>query len=206
MPRLRKLTKHKSDLARLHALWSLQGLGIIEQSDLLAGLADPNPRIRENVIRLVEESGMIGDQLIHHKLVDLAKDTDSTVRFQLALTLGKAEPTPSVQSALETIYLKGHQDEWTRKAVLCSLKGGEINFTSKMAQSIPPAHLEELFELSASRIEKTTDLENLIKTTLGASWKNNEKVRLLNALRSGIARSSNLNSLKSLNIRSLVSN
>jgi putative membrane-bound dehydrogenase-like protein len=203
MPRLRKLTRHKSDLARLHALWSLQGLGIIEQSDLLAGLADPNPRIRENVIRLVEESGMIGDQLIHHKLVDLAKDTDSTVRFQLALTLGKAEPTPSVQSALETIYLKGHQDEWTRKAVLCSLKGDEVKFASSMITRIPPAYLQELFELSASRIENKTDLQNLIITTLGASWEKDEKVQLLNALRSGISRSPNLKSLKHLNIRSL---
>jgi len=206
MPRLRKLTRHKSDFARLHALWSLQGLGVIQPSDLLVGLADPNPRIRENTIRITEASSKIEEQLIIQNLIALANDSDPTVRFQLALTLGEAKPTPSVQDALQTIYLKGHQDEWTRKAVLCSLKGGEINFTSKMAQSIPPAHLEELFELSASRIEKTTDLENLIKTTLGASWKNNEKVRLLNALRSGIARSSNLNSLKSLNIRSLVSN
>ena len=68
-PRLRKLISHKSEFARLHALWSLQGLSVIESGDLLLGLSDPNPRIRENVIRIIEESGVIGDQLIQQKLI-----------------------------------------------------------------------------------------------------------------------------------------
>ena len=202
-PRLRKLISHKSDFARLHALWSLQGLGVIESDDILLGLSDSNPRLRENVIRIAEESGVIGDQLIQQKLVDLAYDTDPTVRFQLALALGKVEKTPSVQGALQKIYFKGHKDDWTRKAVLCSLRGDQVELALNMANRIPPAYLEELFELSASRIESETDLKKLINTILGASWENDEKVQLLNAIRSGVSRSINTKSLKRINIRTL---
>ena len=202
-PRLRKLISHKSEFARLHALWCLHGLSVIESGDLLLGLSDPNPRIRENVIRIIEESGVIGDQLIQQKLVELANDTDPTVRFQLALTLGKVENSSSAQEALQSIYFKGHKDEWTRKAVLCSIKGDEVEFARKTANRIPPAYLEELFELSASRIENEIDLKNLINTILEASWKNDEKIKLLNALRSGISKSSNLKSIKHVKIQSL---
>ena len=202
-PRLRKLISDKNDFARLHALWSLNGLEVIKPEDLLLGLSDKNPKIRENVIRIAEESGFIKNPLIQKKLIDLADDTDPTVRFQVALTLGKIEATPSTHRALQGIYLSDHKDMWTRKAVFCSLKENEVEFTRSMVDRIPPSYLNELFEISASRLKNETDLKILIGITLNTNWKKDEKVKLLNALRSGISRSKNIESLKSINIRSL---
>ena len=202
-PRLRKLISDKNDFARLHALWSLNGLEVIKPEDLLMGLSDKNPKIRENVIRIAEESGFIRDPLIQKKLIDMADDTDPTVRFQVALTLGKIEATPSTHRALQSIYLSDHKDMWTRKAVFCSLKENEVEFTRSMVDRIPPSYLDELFEISASRLKNETDLKILIGITLNTNWKKDEKVKLLNALRSGISRSKNIESLKSINIRSL---
>ena len=92
---------------------------------------------------------------------------------------------------------------WTRKAVFCSLKENEVEFTRSMVDRIPPSYLDELFEISASRLKNETDLKILIGITLNTNWKNDEKVKLLNAIRSGISRSKNIESLKSINIRSL---
>ena len=72
-----------------------------------------------------------------------------------------------------------------------------------MVDRIPPSYLDELFEISASRLKNETDLKILIGITLNTNWKKDEKVKLLNALRSGISRSKNIESLKSINIRSL---
>jgi putative membrane-bound dehydrogenase-like protein len=54
-PALRNLVKKsKTTQARLHALWTLQGLGELTDDDLLAGLRDKSPRVRENALRLAE--------------------------------------------------------------------------------------------------------------------------------------------------------
>ena len=203
-PRLRKLISHKIDFARLHALWSLQGLQVIKSDDILIGLSDSNARIRENVIRIAEESGFIRDPMIQDKLIGLANDTDPTVRFQLALTLGKIDPTHSTQLALQSIYLNDHRDTWIRKAVLCSLKVDEFEFTRNMANKVSPIYLEELFEISARRLKNEIDLKNLISITLNKGWANDDKVKLLNALRTGITSSKNFESLNSINIRTLI--
>ncbi|MEE2614074.1 MAG: PVC-type heme-binding CxxCH protein [Verrucomicrobiota bacterium] len=205
VPQLRKLINHKNHFVRLHSLWSLQGLGAIKFDDILKGLTDSNPRIRENTIRITETIGPIEDQTVIQRLMDLAEDPDSTVRFQLALTLGEIKPTIPVNAALEKIYINGHKDEWTRKAVLCSLKGNEVSFTKAITQKVPPIHLQELFQLTASRITEPVDLDILIKMVLNSDWKNDKKINLLKSLRTGLNRSSNLSRFKSLNANSLVS-
>ena len=205
IPKLRKLIKHNNHFVRLHALWSLQGLGAIKNDDILRGLTDSNPRIRENTIRITETIGKIEDQSIIQRLLDLAEDTDSTVRFQIALTLGEIKPTTSVNTALEKIYINGHKDKWTRKAVLSSLRTNEVSFIKAISKKVPPTYLQELFQLTASRISKPVDLDILIRSILNSDWKNDKKISLLKSLRKGLARSSNLSSFKSLNANSLIS-
>ena len=41
-------------VARVHALWSLQGLKALTDADLLAALADPSPRVVEQAVKLAE--------------------------------------------------------------------------------------------------------------------------------------------------------
>ena len=117
------------------------------------------------------------DQSIIQRLLDLSEDTDSTVRFQVALTLGEIKPTTSVNAALEKIYINGHKDKWTRKAVLSSLRTKEVLFIKAISQKVPPTYLQELFQLTASRISQPVNLEILIKSVLNTDWKNDEKNR-----------------------------
>src|SRR5262249_20026496 len=53
-PLRRLLTGSSYPLARLHALWSLQGLEALEDDDLAAGLADPVAGVRAHAVRLAE--------------------------------------------------------------------------------------------------------------------------------------------------------
>ncbi len=46
--------ERKSALGRLHALWSLDLLGALEPAAISLGLEDPEPRVREQAIRLAE--------------------------------------------------------------------------------------------------------------------------------------------------------
>jgi putative membrane-bound dehydrogenase-like protein len=103
-------------LARMHALWTLASLGAIEPGQILAGLKDAEPRVREGVARLAEGPAR-RDDAIAAALVALAEDADAMVRYHVALSLGGWDD-PRALDALAAIARRDGGDRWTRAAVL----------------------------------------------------------------------------------------
>ncbi len=78
---------------RLHALWTLSGLGVLEPADLAAAMRDPHPELRRNAVLAFEEgkasSGGDADLApLRQTLVQLIDDPAPVVRFQAVLTAG----------------------------------------------------------------------------------------------------------------------
>jgi putative membrane-bound dehydrogenase-like protein len=121
VPILRAMMRSASPLARLHALWTLHGLG-----EAVSALDDPDPRVRENALRISPS-------------VQLADDPDPRVRFQAALVLGDPD-------ALARIAVRDGGDPWTRLAVLSGvadpvaffarLKGSAPDFIAPLAEIV----------------------------------------------------------------------
>lgn len=105
-------------LARLHALWSLEGLDALETSDLLQALADEAPGVREHAVRLAEPRLSKLSELLDRVLA-LAGDSNLRVRFQTAFTLGEIDDK-RVTPALAAIARADAADPWVRAAVLSS--------------------------------------------------------------------------------------
>ena len=116
---LRKLLQTSPEpLARLHALWSLQGLRELTDEDVLVGLADPVGGVREHAVRLAE--GRLGLQpKFLQRALELADDPEPRVRFQVAFSLGGVE-AEGVGEALVRIAKQDAGDEYIRSAVLSS--------------------------------------------------------------------------------------
>ena len=118
-PMLRQLVKGgKTPQGRLHALWTLSGLGELADEDVLAGLDDSAAGVRRNAVllaepRLKESAGML------EKVQRLSEDPDAAVRLQTAFTLGEAAG-PGVLPALAAISKRDAGDPWIRAAVLSS--------------------------------------------------------------------------------------
>ena len=112
------LQEHTNPLARLHALYSLQGLDSLTEDDLFAGLDDPSPRVKEHVIRLAEPRLKDSPKLLA-KAVQLTEDNGFRVRFQLAFSLGEAR-SPEATKALASIVAFTPNDPWIETAVLSS--------------------------------------------------------------------------------------
>jgi putative heme-binding domain-containing protein len=112
------LRTSQSPLARLHALWSLQGLETLTEDDLLRGLNDEAPGLREHAVRLAEpmlaKSGPLRDRVL-----ELSRDPEDRVRFQVAFTLGGVSDDRA-DGALAAIARRDIQDEWVQLAVLSS--------------------------------------------------------------------------------------
>jgi putative heme-binding domain-containing protein len=105
-------------LARLGALWSLAGLNGLREEDLLRALADPESGVREHAVKLAEKRLQQAPEVLN-RVLDVAKDPDLRVRFQVAFTLGEARD-PRVPAALAMIAKRDAADPWVRTAVLSS--------------------------------------------------------------------------------------
>ena len=117
IPLLTEMAKNiDAPLGRLHALWTLEGLGQLSTEAIKHALKDPVSGIRENAIRLAELHLYDAPDLTD-ALLSLKEDKDIKVRYQLLLTLGFVD-TPSVSQARQDILFKDIKDEWFQIAAL----------------------------------------------------------------------------------------
>ncbi|GIK20557.1 MAG: hypothetical protein AMXMBFR77_27380 [Phycisphaerales bacterium] len=92
-PAIRELS-HSDDnaLARLHALWTLEGLNLLTLDDARRAARDPEPSIRAAAARLAEP--FLDDPAALDLLRALAADPTRDVRIQAVLSMGEA-PAPA---------------------------------------------------------------------------------------------------------------
>jgi len=150
------VSQRQSALGRLHALWTLALLEELDLDSLALGLADPEPRVREQAIKLAE-GRLVREPALLTKLVALAGDPDPMVRFQLAFSLGEAKNDPRAVAALAAIAVTDAQSVWARTAVLSSIAGRSLALLDRLANhagffAAPPgeAWLDELAFLVGS--------------------------------------------------------
>jgi putative membrane-bound dehydrogenase-like protein len=120
IPRLRALAAQGSELGRLHALWTLDALGLLDDDDIVRALRDPLPGVRENALRVAERRIPDSPRLIDSVLA-LADDADAVVRLHVALALGAVNDPRSI-SAFAALARRDGADRWMRAAVLSGLR------------------------------------------------------------------------------------
>ena len=113
---LRKLViGSDSPLGRLHALWLLESLGILDETTLLTALNDSHPALRESAVRLAARH-LPRFQTIQTRVLSMVSDADASVRFRTALLLSMVEGGVATR-ALAKILRHDPADEWIRAAV-----------------------------------------------------------------------------------------
>lgn len=118
VPALREMmAKNEGPLARLHALWSLEGLGALNEADLLAATHDADEHVRRAAVLLAEPRQKDSEPL-RTAVIHLADDPALSVRYQVALSLGEV-PEAAVQS-LAALASRDVADSWMRTAILSS--------------------------------------------------------------------------------------
>ena len=87
VPALQKMARSNANpLARLHALWTLEGLEAIDASLVREAMKDAHPQVRAGAIRISETLYKSGDTSVAGDIRAMAKDPDSTVVIQSMLT------------------------------------------------------------------------------------------------------------------------
>ncbi len=113
-------------LARLHALWTLEGLQKLDMELLLGLLTDKDKDVRASAVCLLrKEVNRRSDPALIQELAPLAQDPDRNVRLQLALTLGLVN-SPLADRALAPILKEA--DPVFLEALLAGFSGRETEF------------------------------------------------------------------------------
>ncbi|MBZ5595042.1 MAG: c-type cytochrome [Acidobacteriia bacterium] len=110
-----------SPVGRLHALWTLDGLGKLEAPEIEMALGDHEPGVRENAIA-VAEPRMASSPALARQLTGMAKDPDSRVRFQLLCTLGSLD-SPAARTVRDELLAHDVEDRWFQIAALSASSG-----------------------------------------------------------------------------------
>ncbi|WP_282165551.1 DUF7133 domain-containing protein [Cellulophaga baltica] len=116
-------------IARVHALWTLEGLGVVDKGIIKAKFTDEDPRVRLTAIRLSETFLKKDDTDIFAALETLSKDQDIDVVNQVALSLrySKAKKATELLKSIQDAYA---DNEIVSHSVKESLKKDD----SKLAQ------------------------------------------------------------------------
>jgi mono/diheme cytochrome c family protein/glucose/arabinose dehydrogenase len=133
IPLLRKIARQSPNpLARLHALWTLEGFRITDPSVILPALEDHDPHIRAAAIRLAEPLLTTPARAkALSAIMSLAEDTQPDVRLQFALTAG-AIGTRQSDAALFSILRDEPGQTALRDAVIGGLRGRELKFLQEL--------------------------------------------------------------------------
>jgi mono/diheme cytochrome c family protein/glucose/arabinose dehydrogenase len=105
---LRLAADSNNALVRLHALWTLEGMGQLPASAIEAALLDSNFRIRSAAVRLGEQSlkqaaSGTENPKLREKILGLATDSSADVQAQLALSLSLVPPDEKTKGTIAAL-------------------------------------------------------------------------------------------------------
>ncbi|WP_165250642.1 PVC-type heme-binding CxxCH protein [Paludisphaera soli] len=132
VPALAALAKASArPLGRIHAAWTLDGLGALDDATVAGLLADPSADVREAAAKLAA-----GRPDLLNAVATLADDGEPRVRFQAAIVLGDSSAPAAVES-LAKVAARDAEDEWTRLAVLSGLRDTASPFLASLLKAHP---------------------------------------------------------------------
>jgi putative membrane-bound dehydrogenase-like protein len=123
---VRLFHESQSPLARLHALWTLDGLDRLEGGLIAQALTDRESGVRENAIRLAERRLAAVPALVD-ALLRVETDPDARVRFQLLCTLGSVDSAPA-RAVRERLLRRDIEDEWIQAAALSASSSAAADY------------------------------------------------------------------------------
>jgi putative membrane-bound dehydrogenase-like protein len=189
---LLELAKNESQPeGRVHALWTLEGLGKTTPKLIMGALLDQEAGVRKNAIQLAELHLPEYPEL-ESALLQMVSDKDPKVKFQLICTLGFLK-SKAASMAREKLLFENLDDEWMQVAALSAPfeENRTLMLTAlKNYQKDNPAYavlVKRLSAMTASSMDKNAIMDLIRKGTLDPTEQSNHwQAPLLSGLAQGL--------------------
>jgi putative membrane-bound dehydrogenase-like protein len=179
-PSIRKLlAAGSSPTARLHALWTLDGLSQLQSADVILACGDTQPEVRVAAVELARR--WLDQAAVFDAVANRVDDADVRVRFQLALSLSD-DSSPRSTQLLSELALRDGDDSWFANGLLTSAKTRSSSILTALIsndqflQQGNPGRIELVKSLAAivgargDLAELSRLLQSLSRPTSSAEW------------------------------------
>jgi mono/diheme cytochrome c family protein len=130
VPAVRRVAAEHADArARLHALWTLEGLGAVDAPIVRARLQDPSPAVRMAALRLAEP--LLNDSDVFRAVLAVEDDPEPAVRRQLVHTLGATRAADALDAIVRVLEHDAGRS-FVVDAALSGLEGREADVLARM--------------------------------------------------------------------------
>jgi mono/diheme cytochrome c family protein/glucose/arabinose dehydrogenase len=189
VPRLKQLAAQSPDWrARLHALWTLDGLDAIEPAQVARALSDKSPDVRASALRLSERWLSEPNHPLAAAVVALIGDASWTVRRQLAATIGELPEAARLEAASSVLARYG-KDPIAVDATVSGLRGREAAMLTRFLQS-PSAALEpDVVTMLAGAVARSGDVtavQRVVDRATDTGVAPSQRMALLQGLDAGL--------------------
>lgn len=171
----------RSELGRVHALWTLEGLGVLSTSVLEKALETGGPPVRESALRLAAPRLWYTETLgvAVARLVNFEKD--KRARFWALLALGELATHWETKGAhqlgtVAALTLATHDDHWHREAILAFPPETAAGLARDVLQRDSGGHLDSRGGRALFRDLLTIAVHQLLDQTETETAKNRESL------------------------------
>lgn len=156
---LHKLAQDSDNhLARIHALWTLQGIEKLTPESVLPNLTHEHPKVRQHALRSSESIIGQHSELAKQTLKMATEDEDSSVQFQAALSMAQSADL----SILVDMVASKSPSSQTIDAIMTGLHEREARFLTSLLQRSELAKsnggYSNLLNVLAAAIHKSQDI------------------------------------------------
>jgi mono/diheme cytochrome c family protein/glucose/arabinose dehydrogenase len=140
-------------VARLHALWTLEGMAHVDLETILAALGDPDEKVVMAAMRVAEPVLAADDNsaLVGQIIAAMGPDAPARVTLQKALTLGSS-PSPAALAALADFAARFGRQTYMADAIASGLIGREPEFIALIAGAAKAENAASTVTLAASAL------------------------------------------------------
>ncbi len=157
-PALKQLAGQSADYrVKLHALWTLDGIGEIDAATVQSALADKSPDVRASAVRLSERWLREATHPLQTAVIKLISDRTWTVRRQVAASLGEL-PAASRIGPIAEMLKRNDGDHVIVDVAISGLAGVESQVLDNILQKPSPDAGEAVMVTSDPSNEHVTML------------------------------------------------
>jgi uncharacterized protein len=168
VPQLVELLENKEadeiglNIGAIHALWTLHGLGAIDErrpqarAAVMAALKHPSAGVRRNAVQVLDQSENSANEILTSRLLS---DADAQVQLQTLLALATMPPSEAAGRAIAEL-VSGHDsldDRWRLDAATSAAAAHAPHFLAASTEvAVPSSQLLEVAEIAANHLARNS--------------------------------------------------
>ena len=191
---LRTMLGHADDRARLHAFWTLDGLGVADAAAVLRAITDASPHVRAAAVRAGELLIEHGDTVVAAAVVARSNDPAVSVRRQVVASL-VAFPPAGRNAVIMAMLDRGVTDDVSAELIARMPGGNAVGLLQRAVASTTSDSSGVVLEALAAAIGRGGNRQ-AVRTTLALAdddaRSRSHRMALMNGLTRGSAESRQL--------------